>query len=279
MRATILILVLALGSCGGGGGDGDGYVSIDCPDGDDCIDSDPLSFPREPEGGYGCLDGIDNNCDDTVDNPVRMLDPDLAVSFGGTIVDHGQHPDIQWTGSSYAVAFDSHYDVLPSEEDQDLYVFNVGPTGTWRPADTSELTDDVAFDFKPQIAWTGSQFGVVWRAEGPETDSGNAIYLDILDLSGTSQLTEPLVVGDTLDNLHDQWPDLAWSGTRFAVTWQVKDESSPPADIAFMTVTPEGALGLTEPLMLTSATTTRNVFGRVTWASSTWIATWSETED
>ena len=46
-----------------------------------------------------------------------------------------------------------------------------------------------------------------------------------------------------------------------------------------MTVTPEGALGLTEPLMLTSATTTRNVFGRVTWASSTWIATWSETED
>ncbi len=303
--------------------------------GTDCIDSDPLSFERVAQAGHGCLDGIDNNCDGIADNPVRKLAVDISVAFGGSTIDSGTHPNIEWTGSFFAVAYDTSYDVMPTERYQDLVVFNVNPNGTWHPADTSEITDDIEFDFKPriawtgsdlvltwmrehdasaslghgvyfqrfsgdwgsagyparavvggttsvdspQIAWTGSEFGIAWEGPGPETDSAAAIYFDIVDLEGITRLPSPLLVGDTRGDLDDHWPHLDWSGSEFAVTWQVEVESTVPSNAAFMTVGIDGTLGLAEPAMLTDDATLRNFFPRVAWAGSAWAVTWTRTVD
>ena len=65
----------------------------------------------------------------------------------------------------------------------------------------------------PQIAWSESEYGVVWRAY----DGVNAVYFTRVSADGT-QIGAPELLDSSSDNALRR-PDIAWDGSSYGVVW------------------------------------------------------------
>ena len=84
-------------------GDGDGYIAEHAPDGttcggDDCDDTRDDVYPGAPEV---CMDGIDQDCDGSVDGLIAVT-PVVTLEGGD---DRTRNPVIAWSGSEFGVVW------------------------------------------------------------------------------------------------------------------------------------------------------------------------------
>ncbi|MBW2263444.1 MAG: hypothetical protein JRG91_15875 [Deltaproteobacteria bacterium] len=148
-----------------------------------------------------------------------------------TFTGQSLHPVITWSGSEYAVVWQDDGWV-----NSEIGFMRLDPTGAL-VGSMVQVTNDSNVSANPDIVWTGSSYGIVWR----DNRSGNAdIWLAILSPDGTKTAGDD-PVSDTPDrSIH---PAVSWSGSAFGVIWMEEEDQSVTTsnpwymDAAFVAVT------------------------------------------
>lgn len=196
--------------------DGDGFLgprpgitfgAVDAC-GDDCDDTRETAFP----GGVEVCDGVDNDCDGTVDNGASFNPLGDAVRISGPIAPAGPG-GLAWSGTSYAAIY--------SGTDQGFSVYRsmLEPTGAVLPPGEETLTPGNGDASGGPIVWVGDRYGMAWQ----DRRTGDyEIYFTLLDEAGNKveggdrQLTD---VGGFSVNV-----SLVWNGVEFIAVWQDERE-------------------------------------------------------
>jgi hypothetical protein len=213
--------------------DEDGYAAIVSPDGtecsgDDCDDSDPDIYPGAPEV---CLDGVDQDCDTVIDGFTAVTDEIMLTGD-----DHDcDNPVIAWTGSEFGVAW---WDGgIPEEWRNEVYLARLSASGApvGEPVRVNDDEDEVSQMIGDiSLAWTGSEFGVAW--EIPLIVGGDFVATSIefarVGFDGVKR---------GRDVLMREWagsPRLAWTGSRYGISWW--DRAGSEDEIYFAVIDGEG---------------------------------------
>ncbi len=119
-------------------------------------------------------------------------------------------PDMVWTGNAYGVAW---ADERVTKGKEDIYFVLLDTDGK-KLSEEVQITLDPEKQQSPVLKWSGSEFAIVWT----DFRHGNReIYFQRLTADGTLLGREVRVTNDAEDS---SWPDLAWTGTTWAVVWQ-----------------------------------------------------------
>ncbi len=141
-----------------------------------------------------------------------LVNSDATVSVAEQVLVAGpagaSSPDMVWTGSSYAVAWQDD-----RAESDAVYLSWLGADGT--PGDLPSRVTGAAGDARqPALAWTGSGYGVAWV---DDADGGWILRVVMASPSGVPLLA-PLAVSDGTGSASH--PDILWDGSYLVVSWQ-----------------------------------------------------------
>jgi hypothetical protein len=125
-------------------------------------------------------------------------------------------PDIAWTGSEFGLAW--HFE---GTDHDTIYFMKLDAHGTRisDPIRLSHVFMEYSNDVK--VAWTGSEFGVVWY-EGLLEDS--TLGFALVDAAGQKRYPA-IQVSDTRNLVYQ--PDMAWTGSEFGVVWVDSRDGDP----------------------------------------------------
>ncbi len=158
---------------------------------------------------------------------------DLAGVKVGTDVrvtndpDSSTDPAVVWTGSGFGIVWTDDRD-----GNDEVYFAAVDAAGTKLGGDV-RVTNDAASSRSPDVAWTGTEYGVAWS----DSRDGNAeIYVVRLDASGAPVGAESRVTSDAAESAE---PSLAWSGTEYGLAWH--DRRDTAAEVYFARLSALGA--------------------------------------
>ncbi|HSN99652.1 MAG TPA: putative metal-binding motif-containing protein [Candidatus Nanopelagicales bacterium] len=172
--------------------------------GDDCDDTSDVAFP----GGEEVCDGVDNDCDGTVDNGAEFVPQGDAVRISGDIAPAGAG-GLAFGGSSYAAIYSG------SQQGTSVYRSMLDPTGSALPPGEQILTPGNGDASGGPIVWIGDRYGMAWQ----DRRTGDyEVYFTLLDEAGNK------VEGG--DRQLTSFPGfsvnvaLAWNGAEFIVVWQ-----------------------------------------------------------
>ncbi len=252
--------------------DNDGYVWEECPDGDDCDDSaeyinpggvvecrdedydcnghpdndqDGDSVERENEqngwpacGGTDCnddddtvhpgaveiCDDIDQNCNDDI------LDAVGADDDGDTVLDEacGGGDCDDTTDRYHSPSPDSPPPDVCTPDDYDCN----GETDDMGPMDALRVDDRDAHATMPAVAWSGTEYGVVWADE--DSEGNMEIFFRRVDAEGVPIETSVNVSDDAPGS---EFPAITWCNGRWGIVWQ--DDTG--AYAYFITLSSDGA--------------------------------------
>lgn len=173
--------------------------------GDDCDDSSAAAFP----GGIEICDGVDNDCDGTIDNGARFVPRDVeAVRLSGDIAPAGSG-GLAWSGTSYAAIYSG------TSQGFSVYRSMVGPDGIPLAPGEEVITPRNGDAGGGPIVWVGDRYGVAWQ---DRRDGDYEVYFSLLDENGVKveggdrRLTN--ASGFSIN------VTLAWNGTEFIPVWQ-----------------------------------------------------------
>lgn len=123
--------------------------------------------------------------------------------------------DVAWTGNALGIAYwVRHY--LDPHDSTELHFASVSADGSVISPDV-RLTHDAGMSERPALAWTGSEFGMLWY-DGRASGSGWGQYFARLNLDG-AYVDSPAYLGDDGSR-----QDMVWSGSRFLTAWPVNDD-------------------------------------------------------
>jgi hypothetical protein len=133
---------------------------------------------------------------------------EVRETFSDTLSDE-KFPSLAWSGSVLGLTW-HHYtqDVSPGEWHNYIYFKEIYPTG--EDATSEAIIDENARGKHPQLAWTGSEFGVVWYCED--------ICFSRISAGGdmVGEIGQVLLSGDISLCI----PPPAWTGSEFGIIWQ-----------------------------------------------------------
>lgn len=139
-----------------------------------------------------------------------------------------KYPRGAWTGSRFGVTWQDDrsggYEIMFRLVNEDMT-----PSGT-----ATRLTEADGMSRVPHVAWSGSEFGVVWednRDGGDQEIWFTRVAADGTEVGSDVRLTD--MAGQSLD------PRIAWTGSRWGVVWQ--DDGYHNSEIAFMLLDPDAA--------------------------------------
>ena len=117
------------------------------------------------------------------------------------------HPSVTWTGSEYGISWQDQ-----RHGNNEIYFARLDSTGSKIGSDV-RVTTDGASSAVPRVAWTGSEYVMVWYDNRP----GNfEIYFARLDSTGAKIGSDERV---TTASGWSDWPDIVWNGAHFGVAW------------------------------------------------------------
>jgi hypothetical protein len=178
--------------------DGDGHLAACAsPATPDCDDGREDTYPGAPEV---CLDGVDQDCDGSVDG-FAILGSDVQVSTAGI---NAESVSAAWTGSEYVVVWSDERD-----GDSDVFLGRVLDDGSVASEILVSGTSDN--EFSPSFTWTGSTFPTVYM------HLGDMVYR-LLDAEGATLVSET-VVDPYVDPVVKYTPELVWSGSELGASW------------------------------------------------------------
>jgi hypothetical protein len=211
--------------------DGDGYFAQGgCGTPVDCNDADPIMHPGAPE----VCDGYDNDCDGAIDNrpscqqvcdqPFADAQPRLVTSKAASMFP----PSLVWTGSGYGAAWVDRRNGLP----QQIYFARLDRYGDKVGSDL-RVSPGPQIEFDQSLAWTGSEFGVVWRDWRPQATDD--LYLARLDGSGQKMGPDVRVTDSPGASAN---PSLVWAGSQYGLSWTENYDGH--SEIYFQRLYPDG---------------------------------------
>ncbi|MBW2263315.1 MAG: hypothetical protein JRG91_15210, partial [Deltaproteobacteria bacterium] len=212
--------------------DGDLFLDATCTGGDDCDDTDARIHPSPPLVVPDVCWRDDYDCDTILDplGTVASVDIDVERGFGG-------EPAIAWSGTEYGVVWRETGSV---GTDLEIHFTRMDATGV-EVGSPIELTSDTTSNIRPDIAWSGAKWGVVFQ-----DDTNDLIYFMTMDPDGTGAST-PVLVTAACDT-GEQRPHIAGDGTGFGIAWRCQHSGA--RSIQFQTGDAAGALVLGSPVDL-----------------------------
>lgn len=209
--------------------DGDGYYSEPgCGTLQDCNDASLTSHP----GAAELCDGYDDDCDGEADdgpNCDRTCDQPHAEAPNPITIDPSDQVEsaLVWTGLDYGVAWTDF-----RNGQGEIYFRKVSPSGQLLGTET-RITNDPASSRGARIAWSGSEFGLVWK---DERDGQPQVYFSHLTSSGAKIGGDVRITNGTGSSLE---PQIIWYGSGYAVSyWAIRGTA---AGIYFMRLGAAGA--------------------------------------
>lgn len=137
--------------------------------------------------------------------------------------------DMLWTGSTYVVAF---YNSGDGAKEINLAFL----TASGHIKKIVQVTPDGSYAEDPQIVWTGSRLGVIWhdyQFKNPASDNNTEVMFAEYNNQGNVTVPETRITNDTAMSA---WSDIAWNGSKYAITWT--DTRDSEGTIYFSTGTP-----------------------------------------
>jgi hypothetical protein len=173
-------------------------------------------------------------------------------------------PRIAWTGSEYGVVWEDERDA----GDQEIYFARVSAAGSKIGSDV-RLTSSAGQSQDPEIAWTGSSFGIAWHDDGWVNME---IGFMTIDPTGTI-VTAPVRV--TEDSSVSEGADIAWTGSSFGIAW--RDTRTGNGDIYVAVVGPDGTKLSGDDQVTDTAGI--SIHPAIAWSGSSFGIAWKEEED
>ncbi|MGV3622684.1 MAG: TolB family protein [Archangium sp.] len=142
-------------------------------------------------------------------------------------------PDLVWTGSNYAVAYD---DDRAGSQKHDIYFQRLDANGT-RLGGEIKVTTDPGRQSSPILKWNGTNFGLAWT-DYRHGSNNREIYFRRLNSDGSPLGGEVRITNSAEDSA---WPDLAWNDEdhEWALVWH--DSRDGNQEIYFTRVASDGA--------------------------------------
>ena len=215
--------------------DEDGYYyEAGCGTLRDCNDANASIRPESEEicNSYddNCDGLVDEGCDTICDNPYT-LSSDIRITWDSSI---SVLPSFVWSGSEYGISWDDERDGNNGE----IYFARLDRLGNKIGSDV-RVTWDSEISFYSSIAWTGKEYGIAWLDARNLQCGYFAIYFARLDASG-NKISSDIRITPVfrIHSYHDPTPNLVWTGSEYAVSWQVYQDGN--FDIYFTRFDPSG---------------------------------------
>ena len=151
-----------------------------------------------------CNNNYDDNCNGVIDE-YSKIGSDVRITNDP---EHSDFPALQWTGSEFGIAWvDTREDI-----NGEIYFARITSDGI-KIGDNVRITNDPSVSRNPDLAWTGSEFGLVW-SDGRTSASSLQIYFTKITRDGTKILGDLRI---TNTSSHMESPSLEWTGSEFGV--------------------------------------------------------------
>ena len=219
-------------------------AELSCSDGNDCtvdlcVRNACQRLPRDRDGdtqGDNLCGG--NDCDDL--NPT-VWEYDFAESRLTNAVGNSIRPVIVWSGSELAIAWE---DWRSGVTDQDVY-FARADTSLSRLGSETRVTNVTNGQRNPCLAWTGSEYGIVWSDDRGYPVSRSEIYLARLDAAGVEIGDDRQLTSYSTGSAY--LPYLVSTGSEFAAIFL--DNRLGPRDLFFLRLGFDGSVIVPETLI------------------------------
>ncbi|MFH1329390.1 MAG: hypothetical protein ABIJ48_01830 [Actinomycetota bacterium] len=152
---------------------------------------------------------------------------DFRISDAAGAADE-QRPAVAWNGSEYLVVWEDlrKWDTRGA----DIYGRRVSAAGALlAPGIRMSGPGATDYESEPAIAWSGSEYLVVWRDERNSQDRGTDIHGRLVSAAGAPTGFDARISG-TNATADEAVPDVAWSGSNFLVVWQDSRNSDDRGD-------------------------------------------------
>jgi hypothetical protein len=183
---------------------------------------------------------------------------DIRLDTTGTTQ---KFPSAAWSGSEYAV-------VWQDDQSGDFEIYFKRFDASMAPIGSAvRLTSSAGASRVPEIAWNGSEYGVVWEDERNGGDQ--EIYFTRVSAAGTKigpDVRLTTFPGQSLD------PEIAWSGAHYGIAWH--DDGWVNMEIGFMTIDATGAI-VTAPVRLTEDSSVSEG-ADIVWTGSAYGIAWRD---
>lgn len=205
--------------------------------------------------------------------------------------EYAERPSVVWNGSEYGIGW---YQRLEPDYRDNVKFGRFDPLGN-RIRDPLVVSSGYADS--PRIAWTGSEYGLVWRAPYSGSIFSRILFARV-DEDGDLIDTEVPIVdvrGPTVDNVKEgdvraygiqRGPTLLWGAEEYAMIWedeQWEDEETRNEGIRFVRMDSEGnKIGDVANLVnhvRTSNTSPASYNPALVWTGSEYTASWVYTYD
>ncbi len=160
----------------------------------------------------------------------HRLSEDLRLTNGPAI-----KPAIAWTGSEYGIAWFGS----PGSVSFKTVTLSGVPLGTEEPISFRPVAHGGSAT-PPSLVWTGSQFGLTWM--GIDDENIEQTYFARVDRYGHRIGDEVNVSNSPFNPWYNEFPSVAWSGSRFGIAWKVWDPG-----VSFATLDATGTVQSLQP--------------------------------
>ncbi|MBW2264191.1 MAG: putative metal-binding motif-containing protein, partial [Deltaproteobacteria bacterium] len=188
-----------------------------------------------------------------------LVGTELTVT--DTVTSTSRDPALSWTGSEFVVAWRDNrvnYD--------DIFAARISETGALSSTET-QITGGTDYCRAPDLAWTGSELGLVWH---DDRHGSYEIYFQRLDPDLTEVGSEVRVTD--APSYYSWYPAIAWSGSHYGLAW--RDYRDGNHDVFFTTLDPDGTKVVTDTAMTTSVGWAHTP--DIVWAASKWAVSWQD---
>lgn len=173
-------------------------------------------------------------------------------------------PSIVWTGSEYGIAW---HENRQGAENSRVYFTHLNAQGEKQGADVQ--VTDMANSEESSIAWSGSEYGIVWQAGEPNPE----IYFARLNADGVKQ-GDDIKVSNTGDS--SLYADLVWHGSGYAIVWQDYDASG-IRQIYFTKLDPNGIKQVSDITVTSNSGLDYSVVPSLAWTGFEYGVVWQQT--
>ena len=141
----------------------------------------------------------------------------LGAAYVGDIriSDYNGHegtPSLVWAGSGYGLAWHELYGDPSTFWSSELY-FTALNYGGKKVVDDVLLSPGIPYVVDPSLAWTGTEYGIVWR---DQRNGNKDIYFTRISQIGTKQGADVRITNSTFSS---ETPHLVWTGTEYGLAW------------------------------------------------------------